>query len=394
MSTRTTKIIIEEILRAIDIPESALDKAEKRYKDLGEWFDRPESPCRQFDPHIYPQGSFRLGTVIRSDEFDLDVGCRLRRGITKSTHTQKQLKELVGRELEAYRVARGIKERLEEKHRCWRLPYADTLKFHIDAVPSIPEEAARRQIIKEAMIRAGSLETIAETAAAFAGAITDNRSPDYDRLSSDWRISNSEGYARWFETRVALARALMEKHASEAKLAQVDELPIRRRKLPLQQCVQILKHHRDVMFAEDPEGRPISVIITTLAAAAYQGEVEIDDALERILSDMGDKVRSTVPRVPNPVNPVEDFADKWSEPSLRHLNLEQNFWLWLEQARRDFETVRSTRDIDMLVEQGRQKFGTELNRKSLEDRLGWPTIGSTPKVHSVAGAPAKPWRNA
>jgi hypothetical protein len=73
----------------------------------------------------------------------------LRRGITKQTHTQKQLKGLVGRDVEAYRVARGIKDALEEMHRCWRLPYADTLKFHMDIVPSIPEEAARRQMLQE-----------------------------------------------------------------------------------------------------------------------------------------------------------------------------------------------------------------------------------------------------
>jgi hypothetical protein len=35
-------------------------------------------------------------------------------------------------------------------------------------------------------------------------------------------------------------------------------------KTPLQQAVQILKRHRDMMFADDPEHKPISVIITTL----------------------------------------------------------------------------------------------------------------------------------
>src|SRR5438105_15798524 len=105
MNSKNNRIIIEEILAAIDIPDHAYDKAEKRYKDLGEWFSRPESACAHFDPHIYAQGSFRLGTVIRSDEFDLDVGCRLCSGISKSSHTQKQLKQLVGREMEAYRVA-------------------------------------------------------------------------------------------------------------------------------------------------------------------------------------------------------------------------------------------------------------------------------------------------
>jgi hypothetical protein len=391
MSSNNNKIIIEEILAAIDIPDSAYDKAEDRYNDLGEWFGRPESLCAPHDPHIYPQGSFRLGTVIRSDEFDLDVGCRLRTRITKATHTQKQLKDLVGRELERYRVARGIKQALEEKHRCWRLPYLDEVKFHEDVVPSIPEDTAQKKTLREAMIRAGSVEAVAQSVAEFAGSITDNGDPNYDKISPAWRISNSEGYALWFEACMKQTKALMEKHALVAK-AQVDDLPIPRGKLPLQQSVQLLKHHRDVMFADNPDGKPISIIITTLAALAYQGEDEIDDAIERILTDMDKYIRSTVPRAPNPVNPAEDFADKWSNPAYRHLNLEQNFKDWLDAARRDFRLIASTRDVEMLVEQARHKFDARLSQKNLEERLGWPRIESKPKVHQVSERPAKPWR--
>ena len=105
MSNKTTKAIVEEIVSSIEIPESAWEKANKRYQDLGDWFNRPDGGCVRLQPHIYPQGSFRLGTVIRSDEYDLDVGCRLRTGVTKQTHTQKELKHLVGKEMEAYRAA-------------------------------------------------------------------------------------------------------------------------------------------------------------------------------------------------------------------------------------------------------------------------------------------------
>src|SRR5689334_13427307 len=121
MSDNKRSLILGAIGESIDIPDSAYEKAEARYKDLGEWFGRPEARCHPFDPHIYPQGSFRLGTVIRpvdeDGEYDLDLGCRLRVGISKATHTQKQLKELVGKDLEAYRLARNIDEKTEEKHR-------------------------------------------------------------------------------------------------------------------------------------------------------------------------------------------------------------------------------------------------------------------------------------
>ena len=393
MSNRTTRAITEELVASIEIPETAWERASKRYEDLGEWFNRPDGPCSQFNPHIYSQGSFRLGTVIRSDEYDLDVGCRLRKDITKQTHTQKQLKVLVGRDVEAYRVARGIKETLEEMHRCWRLPYADTLKFHMDIVPSIPEDTFGRRIIAERVRMAGTDEALANAVASWAGSITDNRLTNYEIISNDWRISNSEGYALWFESRMKLAEALVESQRLAAKAAQVEPLPASRWNLPLQKSVKLLKRHRDVMFQDNPDAKPISVIITTLAAAAYEGELELDDAMSRILIEMGGLVRATRPRVPNPVNPAEDFADKWADPKYKHLNLEQNFWDWLEQAQNDFRALWSARDIDLIAEQADERFAAQIDTDRLRDTAGLSTaMIAAPKVRKLTEAPARPWR--
>jgi hypothetical protein len=393
MSDQTTRRIIEEIVSSIDIPESAYEKAEARYKDLGEWFGRPEAECAEFDPHIYPQGSFRLGTVVRSEEYDLDFGCRLRRGVSKSTHTQKELKSLVGADMEEYRRARRIESGLKERPRCWRLQYADELSFHMDGVPSIPEEAKQRQLLREAMVKAGTADLLAQNVASFAGAITDNRLPNYDTISPDWRISNSEGSAVWFESRMKLAMTLLEQRAIEAKAAKVDDLPARKWKSPLQHSVQILKRHRDVMFADDQDGKPISVIITTLAAEAYQGEQDVASALETVLTNMGNYVRKTKPRVPNPVNPVEDFADKWHDPEYEHLHLERNFWQWLEQAQNDFQVIGQSRDADFIAEQVHAKFGSALDASSLRGKLGLGAVNiiTAPKSHTIVETPAKPW---
>src|SRR5690606_37293332 len=96
------KKIADGIAEALDIPPSYYQKAHDRYKDLGEWFGRPDSSTGHYNPRIYGQGSFRLGTVIRplakGESYDLDIGCRLEAGISKHTHTQKQLKLLVGKE--------------------------------------------------------------------------------------------------------------------------------------------------------------------------------------------------------------------------------------------------------------------------------------------------------
>jgi hypothetical protein len=397
MSDQKTRTIIEALADSLGIPDSAYEKAEARYKDLGNYFDSGDAQCSAFSPHIYPQGSFRLGTVVRplnaQCEYDLDLGCRLRKGITKRSHTQRWLKQLVGADLESYRKARQIHDELEEKNRCWRLSYKDDLNFHLDSVPSIPEDEATRSTIKFAMLEAGSAQDLARDVTNLAGAITDRRSPFYTVLSDNWKISNSEGYALWFESRMKLARELMEMRAFSAKTAQVDDLPARKWRSPLQQAVQILKRHRDVMFEDDPDGAPISIIITTLSAAAYQGEQDVASAVQRILADMRGCVRNSIPRVPNPVNPAEDFADKWHDPAFRHLRLEENFWLWLEQAQQDFRIVADAREITYLEEQVRAKFAATIDADRLKEALGLGSVNvvTRPKAHDIAAAPARPW---
>jgi hypothetical protein len=389
MSNTITSRIIDEVAGSIDIPDSAYQKAEARYKDLGEWFGRKEANCHGFDPYIYTQGSFRLATVIRpvdeDGEYDLDMGCRLRVGVTKSTHTQQQLKELVGADIEDYRVARGIKEDREEKHRCWRLKYADTLKFHLDTVPSIPESVERRRVIQEAIVRTGASTELAILVADLTGAITDNRMWNYRIVHDAWRLSNSEGFARWFESRMKLAKALMESRAVQFSKAKVDDLPSYRWKSPLQRCVQLLKRHRDIRFADDPDGKPASIIITTLSARAYQGETDVADALETILSNMGKLVNSIAPRVPNPVNPAEDFADRWADPASQKHDLEAKFNRWLRQAQIDFDALGKERKPELIVEAARDKFGVSFNAKDLGTKLG---IGPTSGLLKPAAVPA------
>lgn len=395
MSEQTKRLVIDDLVEAIEIPEPARRKAEARYKDLGEWFCRDDAHCAGFDPHIYPQGSFRLGTVVRADEYDLDFGCRLREGITKATHTQEQLKQLVRRDLEEYRRARNIDQRLDEKTRCWRLKYKDELAFHMDGVPSIPEDQPQRVIMESRMITAGVDPLVARSVAHHAGAITDNRMPNYKQIDPRWRVSNSEGYAKWFESRMKLASRLVEERAIQAKAGTVDELPAAVWNSPLQRSVQILKCHRDRMFEDAPDSKPISIIITTLSAEANRGERDVADALDGILSRMGDCVRSGRPRVPNPVNPVEDFADKWYDLEYRHLDLERNFWNWLRQARIDFSNITNSRDPAFLTEQARLKYGVSLDEQLLAARLGLstgPAIITRPKSHQIIETPAQPWR--
>ncbi|MFH1708134.1 MAG: nucleotidyltransferase [Planctomycetota bacterium] len=395
MSNLTTNKILVAVSEAIDIPDSSYEIAGKRYRALSEWFSRPESRCSAHDPHLYGQGSFRLGTVIRplnkDGEYDLDMGCRLRRGVSKATHTQKQLKELVGAEVAAYCIAQGFKQACEEKNRCWRLKYTDQLNFHLDAVPSIPAEPSRCVLLTEAMVKAGTHILLAQTVANMAGAITDKTLYNYTAISNDWLTSNSEGFALWFESRMELAKPLLEIWIAAARAAKIEKLPSYRRKSPLQKVVQILKRHRDAMFEDNPDGKPISIIITTLAAVAYGGEVELDDALAGILDRMGGLVRPNAPYVPNPVNPDEDFADKWGKSEYQHLRLAEKFRLWLEQAKIDLGKVHTTHSADGISKMLQSAFAVSLSEEVMSRIPELLAITITPKSHAVSARPVKPW---
>ncbi|WP_417437201.1 nucleotidyltransferase [Idiomarina abyssalis] len=368
--------VLEKILEAIELPESAYERAERRYRDIGQWLHRDEAACSVYEPKISPQGSFRLGTANRpfkEEQYDLDMSCNLQAGLSKDVITQEQLKNLVGEDLESYRKARGIQEELGEKRRCWRLDYADDVSFHMDVVPCIPENIGQRTVLKERMIVNSNFnDSLAEKVSEFAVSITDNSDPQYRTLTTGWRISNPEGYAQWFESRMRLAEAVLNKRMLEAQ-ASIEDLPNFKWKTPLQMVVKLLKRHRDIMFEGDDESKPISIIITTLAAKAYSGESDLLSAMENILSKMGSLVSDTNPRVPNPVNPAEDFADKWNSPDHRHLRLEQSFHRWLMQAQADFEALRSRENVKNILEAANRGFNVNLSKGDVEDTLGIST---------------------
>lgn len=382
---------LENLVESLELPADAYEEAKNRYEDLGEWFGRDNSTCRENDPHIFPQGSFRLGTAIRpikeNESYDLDLACSLRAGYSCATHSQKDLKDAVGNELELYRRARGVAAEKEEKHRCWRLEYADHLNFHMDIVPGIPAHAGRQQTLFKAMESYGLGVDLAADVARLAVSITDDRTPNYTIVSEDWLISNPEGYAQWFESRMrGKGLTLLEK-------AQVDAIPIYKRKTPLQRVIQILKRHRDQMFSKDPDVKPISVIITTIAANAYVAGSSLVETTDSVLAALQGFAESGDSVLPNPVNPAENFADRWNMPQYQHLNLRENFRKWVWQACKDFETLSATEDVQALVETAKTRFSVHPSAETLSKALGLalaPAIKvSAPK--DIGEAHARPW---
>jgi hypothetical protein len=132
----------------------------------------------------------------------------------------------------------------------------------------------------------------------------------------------------------------IEKRAAYAKRFQmsIEEVPEYEVKTPLQRVVQLLKRHRDIYFQNDLENRPVSIIITSLAAKAYRNQADLYDALISVATRMHEYIEKRPDGqwwVQNPVDEDENFADKWNEYPTRR----EAFFSWLEQVRDDFITV-------------------------------------------------------
>jgi hypothetical protein len=135
-------------------------------------------------------------------------------------------------------------------------------------------------------------------------------------------------------------------------------VPAWRVRTPLHRVVQVLKRHRDVMFAADADDKPPSSLITTLAARAYAGQtdlltatLEVVEAMPRLIERRGDRYW-----VENPVCDGENFADKWNDYPQRR----RKFIGWYEQIARDLEgTLHEHRGAPAVHDRLKKAFGTD-----------------------------------
>jgi hypothetical protein len=396
--TASAQDYLEALAEELAITDARYKQAETSYESLGEWLGRPASTIAHYDPAVFVQGSFGLGTVIKplhdEEEYDIDAVCEFQ-GLEKDDLTQAQLKEMLRVELEDYRTARKIAKPLEESRRCWTLRYADEAQFHMDIVPALADADTMRMILEASHQDTRWTDT--------AIAITDNERVDYGILTHDWPHSNPAGYLQWFKTRMAPILQKRKKELAEAAQASVESIPDYRVRTPLQASIMILKRHRDVMYVKDEiNACPISIIITTLAAHAYGGEEKIADALVSILGGMEDHIGiddAGNDFIANPTDPRENFADKWIE----HPERRAAFYEWLAQAQEDFRTAATLGERRLIRETLEKHIGSDLAKRA-ETRSGNRAGGllrpaaaaaaaaalAAPSFENVARTPTKP----
>lgn len=353
--------ILETLGETLDISESQYKAAVSSYGAVGDWLAKSDSSLAPYKPVIRPQGSFMLGTMIKpiceEDDLDIDLVCELTG--KNPQWAQYHLKQAIGNRLKANETYKNMLE--EEGRRCWTLMYSDNANYHMDILPSLV--CTGYDTVLEKAFSATALD---ENYESLAIRITDNKQNNYytDTVAENWMKSNPFGYGRWFFNAADVSTLRKSMMLSEA----VNPVPkYNKEKLPLQRVVQILKRHRDMMFNGD-ENKPISIIITTLASNAYKKETSIIDALTNVVANMHNYIESrydpnlgkVIKWIPNPVNPEENFADKWVE----HPQREKNFYKWLNQVESDIQAIVQKRGLQYIAEAMKKPFGEQVVTKT------------------------------
>ncbi|BBB47410.1 nucleotidyltransferase domain-containing protein [Pelolinea submarina] len=376
------------ITQKLDISDSLYIAAEQKYKAVGEWLSGDNSPFAILSPTIYPQGSFQFGTIVKpltdTDDYDLDIVFEVM--LSKDEITQEALKNSVGKRLKDHGIYKNLLDK--EGRRCWTLQYADSARFHMDILPAIPGED-----VIPLLLSMNVPESLAKTSIS----ITDKTLSNYSRINLQWPLSNPKGYSAWFRNRMLIQFENLRRIIATERKSSLGEVPEYTIKTPLQRCIQLLKRHRDIQFAEELEIKPASIIITTLAANAYNNEADLLKALVSITDKMPNYIinRNGVSWVSNPTDPRENFADRWQEDPQKL----PAFKNWHQQFKTEIGDLLNCEDLDEAKEKLILMFGENVSENVIDE------FKSSHKEHNQKGQigiisshptveiqdPMKPW---
>ncbi len=282
--------ILARIAQSLELDQTRRKKMEDTYKTVSDWLDKDNGFFRDLDSDIYAQGSVRIYTTVKpykGEDFDLDIVLHINN--LYSNYTPEQIYNELIRRLREHDTYKRI---LNPKNRCARLDYAGD--FHMDILP---------------------------------GCIITFTNPEKinipDKKKDDWVSSNPKGFADWYikkaemTTAPALENYYTKLYASKTQLkAETEDLPNEHyyTRKPLQRATQLIKRNRDIYFDDKPDYKTSSIILTTLAGQLYNGENTIYETIDNFLNQVSFKINSNKElKVFNPVNPEEEFTDKWND---------------------------------------------------------------------------------
>ena len=351
--------LLNEIARTLDVTKAEYNAITTSYQAVGKHLADSPSLLNAYRPQIRPQGSFLLGTAVRpvaeDGDLDIDLVCELTR--KPSFWTQYNTKQAVGDRLKESTTYREMLDK--EGKRCWTLKYADG-KYHMDILPCFVDEDYPTAL--EKMITSGDSEITDTTAIR----ITDKTLRNYynETDTNEWIKSNPFGLAKWFYNIAYRPSSLNKSIMLNEAIAPVPKYY--ETKSTLQRVIQLLKRHRDITFINNGDDKPISMIITVLAAKAYDDSIDLFGALKNIVFNMTTYIDGTPGHrmVKNPVNPEENFAEKWTSDNKK----EENFYRWISKLQQDVNRMISVAGtgLDQMQKVFEASFGESVSRSSFK----------------------------
>jgi hypothetical protein len=323
-------VLFDLICVKLQLSSTAYNLAESRYKSVSAWLNDKNSSLVGYKPYIYPQGSLNLGTTTKpvgKAEYDLDFVCEFQAIKSENCLNPLLLLDLIEERLCENETYKKMYERL---NRCIRLSYAND--FHLDILPACPNPSS---------------ELFGKTCVLVP-----------DSKARDWKHSNPLGFADWFRFKAREAAVSFAEKSVKPLPQQQAYMDL----AALQKVVQMMKRNRDIKLAKLPEKeRPISVVLTTLAARFYHGNpsptVALLQVLEAIISAIADEPGERL-IVLNPTNENEDLSERWeNQPELY-----QTFVDWIHGFRQDLQDLTEVRGLHNVEAKLKEMFGENLTK--------------------------------
>ena len=318
--------LLELMTEILQLSGTQYALAEQRYGAVSDWLSRDGSPLAAYDPLIHPQGSMLLGTTVRPRGlavYDLDLVCLmdLRGGALPDP---MRLYDQVYARLADSEVYAPL---LRRKNRCLRLDYVND--FHLDILPAVADPA-----------RGGTCILVP------------------DRKLKDWKESNPKGFAEWFERQARPWRRVL----AEREIEPLPAPQAAQQKATLKRVVQLIKRYRDIACDGD-QWCARSVVLTTLAATNFAGDVLCSDGLLHVVGAIVDwtEAQPGVPVVANPTNDAENFAESWNAESYRA------FVSLLGKFREELHELTNSTGLEDVASGLSRLFGEDLSNRVIAE---------------------------
>lgn len=370
------ELLLFKTAHRISLSESQYELINGRYNQLQKILDVADEEILQ-DAHIFVQGSIGLKTTIKpapeaeGDMATIDADAIVLLPYARNATSEEVLTILQKRFMLGSRVSTPI----QQLRRGIRIIYADENPgFHIDVTP------ARCAKYNNEFRGYGYLEV-----------------PD---RHIGWKCSSPREYSKWLEDisqrEIKIIKSLNERSIIMDSASQ-EPIPLYGDYInhnPLRATIKLLKRHRDewAISTKNEDVRPISAIITTLAAQAYEKVVEesLFQALRPIEAMI--KIVDYMPRfisnndegyaVLNPKDAGENFAEKWNRPNGEGVNYIRAFHNWhihaLESIKLGLNDLKSSNAVEDAI---MERFG--LNRAFIKE-----LINETPRNWTLPGRSA------